>query len=61
MHVAERFGDKHTTAACLSPPARYELAAPSTPPTEAGVLLTLDRIVGLSLLIDGYIRAMRHG
>jgi hypothetical protein len=32
MHVAERFSDKRTTAACLSPPARYELAAPSTPP-----------------------------
>jgi hypothetical protein len=37
----------------------------SLKPNEAqlnrGVLLTLDRIVGLSLLIDGYVRAIRDG
>jgi hypothetical protein len=32
MHVAGRFSDKRTTAACLPPTALYELAAPSTPP-----------------------------
>ena len=30
-------------------------------PKRAVLLLTLDRIVGLSLLIDGYVRAMRDG